>query len=97
MKIFDMIQIFIPCACSEGSCLFSWEIIRHQLCRFRWLRPCRHGIPGCDSAVLPAHNCADMFHAGNSETSLCAPAPDGVRAGARGLSSLWKEFSPEHE
>jgi len=22
-KILDLIQIFIPCGCSEGSCLFS--------------------------------------------------------------------------
>jgi hypothetical protein len=46
------------------------------------------GIPGCDSTVLPVHTCADIFHAGNSEISQCAPAPDGGRAGARGLSSL---------
>jgi len=27
MTILDIIQIFIPYACSEGSCLFSWEIL----------------------------------------------------------------------
>jgi hypothetical protein len=56
--------------------------------------PPPRGIPGCDSAVLPVHNRADIFHAGNSETSHCTSAPEGGQGWRKGVFITMKRGFP---
>jgi len=46
--------------------------------------------PDCDGVVIPVHNCIEISCTGNAEVSLCAPAPSGGRAGARGVAIIMK-------
>ena len=50
-----------------------------------WLPPRRQGIPGCDSTLFPVHISAGIFRAGIWRDIVMRPAPDGGRAGARGV------------
>jgi hypothetical protein len=47
--------------------------------------PAARASPGCESAILPVHNRGEISCTGNTEASQCAPAPNGGRAGARGV------------
>ena len=46
--------------------------------------PAAKASPDCDCAVLPVRNRGEISNLSNTEESLCAPAPNGGRAGARG-------------
>jgi len=63
MNVLDMIQIFIPYACSEGSCLFSWENIQKKSDAFGGMLhdPATVASPYQDNDVLPVREITLFF------------------------------------